>query len=233
MASSQLAEVAGVHRVMTISAENPDDDDAFAAEYVLGLLDYAERVAAEQRMKDDSQFAAMVLVWIDRFGDLNNEYVPVPAPNVLPAIERRLFPEVKQRRNWFAWLVPTAAVASLASLLVAALLIFTGSSTEPTVVTLAAEGSATRFEARILDLSLVVARVQGNAAEADTVFELWAIEAGQNPRSLGTFSDEALTVPFDLADGEVTLAVSLEPTGGSPTGLPTGPVLATGTVSIP
>ncbi|MGH8599663.1 MAG: anti-sigma factor domain-containing protein, partial [Burkholderiales bacterium] len=37
-----------------------------------------------------------------------------------------------------------------------------------------------------------------------------------------------LSVPASLRQalaGEVTLAVSLEPAGGSPTGLPTGPIL--------
>ena len=31
-----------------------------------------------------------------------------------------------------------------------------------------------------------------------------------------------------LAKAQVTLAISIEPPGGSPTGLPTGPVVATG-----
>jgi anti-sigma-K factor RskA len=60
--------------------------------------------------------------------------------------------------------------------------------------------------------------------------ELWVIPASGPPRSLGIiYADHALTltVPADLADG-ATLAVSAEPVGGSPTGLPTGPVVATG-----
>jgi anti-sigma-K factor RskA len=67
--------------------------------------------------------------------------------------------------------------------------------------------------------------------------ELWVIPADGKPRSLGVVPEKAaaaMTVPPEhramLAEG-VTLAVSLEPEGGSPTGAPTGPVVMTGTMS--
>ena len=65
-------------------------------------------------------------------------------------------------------------------------------------------------------------------------FELWLIVPNQNPRSLGLVQPGQpihLTVPADLAarfGGDATLAVSEEPPGGSPTGLPTGRVIAAG-----
>jgi hypothetical protein len=71
----------------------------------------------------------------------------------------------------------------------------------------------------------------------------WSASAGefssipvtrQQPRSLGLIQPGQpirLTIPPDLA-GRLTpdaaLAVSLEPPGGSPTGQPTGPVIASG-----
>ena len=64
--------------------------------------------------------------------------------------------------------------------------------------------------------------------------ELWLILPDQRPRSLGLIQPGQpirLTIPPDLA-GRLTpdaaLAVSLEPPGGSPTGQPTGPVIASG-----
>jgi anti-sigma-K factor RskA len=64
--------------------------------------------------------------------------------------------------------------------------------------------------------------------------ELWVIEGDKAPRSLGVIdirgpnahaiSSKQLA---GLAPGSV-LAISIEPKGGSPTGLPTGPVVATG-----
>jgi anti-sigma-K factor RskA len=71
--------------------------------------------------------------------------------------------------------------------------------------------------------------------DADKAYELWLLPGeNQPPRSLGLLPLEGtatVAVPAELqtamAAGKV-LAVSLEPAGGSPTGLPTGPVLYTG-----
>ena len=67
--------------------------------------------------------------------------------------------------------------------------------------------------------------------------ELWVIPADGKPRSLGVVPEKAaasMTVRPEhremLAEG-ATLAVSLEPEGGSPTGQPTGPVVMTGIMS--
>ena len=70
---------------------------------------------------------------------------------------------------------------------------------------------------------------------ADRSLELWALPPGQPPKSLGVVPRSEkmtalkLVAAADQAFAEVpALAVSLEPTGGSPTGAPTGPVLYTG-----
>jgi anti-sigma-K factor RskA len=61
--------------------------------------------------------------------------------------------------------------------------------------------------------------------------ELWALTASGTPVSLGllpvTGDHHRVLTPGQRAalDGTKQLAVSLEPVGGSPTGLPTGPVL--------
>jgi anti-sigma-K factor RskA len=64
--------------------------------------------------------------------------------------------------------------------------------------------------------------------------QLWLVPASGNPTSLGVFepgADGELPIPAELRSriGQgATLAVSVEPLGGSPTGLPTGPVIASG-----
>jgi anti-sigma-K factor RskA len=70
--------------------------------------------------------------------------------------------------------------------------------------------------------------------DATRVPELWLIPADGKPRPLGLLRADqkvTLTLPTDLAafaKKDAVLAVSLEPPGGSTTGLPTGPVIATG-----
>lgn len=72
------------------------------------------------------------------------------------------------------------------------------------------------------------------AVESGKSLELWVLPPAGAPRSLGVIAgaDYAVTLAkadmADLAAG--ALAVSLEPAGGSPTGLPTGPVLYSGPV---
>ena len=64
--------------------------------------------------------------------------------------------------------------------------------------------------------------------------ELWLIPQGGRPHSLGLIQPGQpirLTIPPELSGSvikDATLAVSLEPPGGSPTGQPTGPVIAAG-----
>ncbi len=64
--------------------------------------------------------------------------------------------------------------------------------------------------------------------------ELWLIAGSGPPRSLGlvaTGKSQRITIPPALLEAlgtEATLAVSVEPEGGSPTGAPTGPVIASG-----
>ena len=72
---------------------------------------------------------------------------------------------------------------------------------------------------------------------SDKDYELWAIEGANAPKSMGLISvtsrnDMTLTPEQMVGFGSgTTLAISLEPKGGSPTGQPTGPVVAAGTAT--
>jgi anti-sigma-K factor RskA len=86
------------------------------------------------------------------------------------------------------------------------------------------------YDPRSGELRLTLAAL----ADANRSAELWVIAGDGVPHSLGllrTSGGSFFTVSADnrprLADGAV-LAVSLEPIGGSPRGLPTGPVVAKG-----
>ncbi len=81
------------------------------------------------------------------------------------------------------------------------------------------------------------APVAQNDAGAGKVPELWVIEGSNPPRSLGIIDISAGTahsIPRDRLAGVkqgAILAISIEPIGGSPTGTPTGPVIATGALT--
>ncbi|MGB9324182.1 MAG: anti-sigma factor, partial [Pseudolabrys sp.] len=72
------------------------------------------------------------------------------------------------------------------------------------------------------------------SSDATRVPELWLIPPDGRPRAVGLLHADqtvVLTLPPELAalaKNNAVLAVSLEPPGGSTTGLPTGPVIATG-----
>lgn len=69
------------------------------------------------------------------------------------------------------------------------------------------------------------------------VAELWAIRGSAAPRSLGLLPASGpgrVAVPMALRAmlaADTVIAISIEPAGGSPTGLPTGPVVAAGKLS--
>ena len=82
---------------------------------------------------------------------------------------------------------------------------------------------------------VVVMPLGGGSIDASRVPELWLIPADGKPRSLGLIKrDGAMTMRLPAAlrgmAAGAMLAVSMEPPGGSPTGLPTGPVMAKGRI---
>lgn len=183
-----------------------------------------------------------------------------PPGQIWAAIERRIGPAPKPaRRSLVDYLFgrPTQAVPSLATAglwycvsfwrrvgiagsAIAALLfvyLFIAPPSAPTHMALLADAANKPVLVVSLDLhhdrlTLNAARLP--AAESGKSLELWILPPSGNPRSLGVIPGGEVSLPLDrkaatdLAHG--ALAVSLEPTGGSPTGLPTGPVLYSGPV---
>jgi anti-sigma-K factor RskA len=78
--------------------------------------------------------------------------------------------------------------------------------------------------------AMVTKPITNVSLQADRALELWAVPPQGAPRSLGLISAQGATVVKrgKVLDNTAALAVSLEPSGGSPTGAPTGPVLYVG-----
>jgi anti-sigma-K factor RskA len=206
-----------------------EEDDALAAEYVLGVLDLAERTRADDRIKRDSTFAASVAAWETRLAGLNDAYGDVPAPNLLPQIEARLFPQAATpKRSWFGWLAGAATAAAIA---IAAVMVIPSTPAPDFVATLSGDNQPLVFAASYTGGTLTLNQTKGAAAGAANDYQLWLIVGDAAPVSLGLIDAPTITRPVaGLPEGAV-IAVSLEPAGGSTTGAPTGPVLVTGVVT--
>jgi anti-sigma-K factor RskA len=211
-------------------ASDMSDREGLAAEYVLGTLPLAERLQAERLIASDTDFATLVEHWQNRLAPLDDAFGTMAPPADLQArIEARLFPAAPRpaRRWWpFAGLLAGAAALVLA-------LYFPGSRPEPEVMaTLAGENQplvvAAAWDAQTQ--SLTFTRTAGQDAEEGKDYEVWVIPAGQAAISLGVMRDRELTVPLDDLPPGTTLAITLEQTGGSPTGQAQGPILVAAVV---
>jgi anti-sigma-K factor RskA len=216
-----------------------------AAEYVLGVLDADQRARCLQLIASDVDFAGLVATWEDRLSPLNAAYAEVAPPaNTLSAVESRLFGDPAPAGIWNSLrLWRAGAIAALLALAVVAGLnagLFgpgpTGQGAQM-IATLQADGSNAQFAALYDadDGTIRISAVAG-APDEDRDFELWFIEGGNAPVSLGLLNRagaSSIAVPAGqrnrIADGTI-FAVSHEPLGGSTTGAPTGPVVAAGAI---
>ncbi|MGD9503076.1 MAG: anti-sigma factor [Methyloceanibacter sp.] len=214
-----------------------------AAEYVLGVLDAAQRGAAERRIGRDPAFAREVAFWEERLGGLAASVPEVAPPRGMWArIEAALGPAgaVERAGLWQSvsfWRGLALGASALAAACLAALIYVgaIGGPGAPLVARLDADGGQAGFVAAVnrgdASLTIVPAALLG---EEQKSLELWLIPPGDKPHSLGLIDPSrpvTIKVPKDLltrVSNEAVLAVSLEPLGGSPTGQPTGPVIANG-----
>ncbi len=221
------------------------DDDALAAEYVLGVLSADERQAAAQRVEHDPAFARLVHAWEGRLSPLAAGYAEVEAPaSVKAGIDRRLFSDAVEQQDrgglWSSLVFWRGlAAAAVAALMLAIAVPYLGAPSAPPqaelVASLSGEGSDVRYVAVYDGVrnEVRLSHLSGRLA-ADKDFELWLIEGTNAPISVGVVPlgataqlSPAADVREKLGQGAV-LAISLEPKGGSPTGQPTGPVVAAG-----
>lgn len=217
--------------------------DVTAGELALGLLEGQERAAALRRQLAEPAFARDVERWRANFA-LLFAAVPGEAP---PAelgervIARLDGPARSPARFW----KPFAIAASLAA---AGLLGMIVTRPEPVVAPAAAPTQAPLVAAFTIDgqkapLLAVYDRQRGSLSmpgpmpvPAGRSAQLWAIVGAAPPQPLGLFHQAAGRVVADARTARpfapgTTLAISIEPLGGSPTGLPTGPVVGSGTLT--
>jgi anti-sigma-K factor RskA len=214
--------------------------DRLAGEYVLGTLRGRARRRFE-RWLVSPQVGAMVKAWEDRLSGLEPALRAVtPPPAVWRGIESRLELRKLARGPSLRWLAAAAAVLCLALLGVFALREF---GTQPVTQQASIQADAQTIYWRVELLGdnreLRVRVQQVHDLPPGKSHELWVIPAnGGAPVSLGVLprtgdQRRALTAAQrDALSGAKTLAVSLEPAGGSPNGSPTEVLLTAPLSSI-
>jgi anti-sigma-K factor RskA len=226
--------------------------ELLAAEHALRLLTSEELMEASRLEADDPAFRSEVDVWNVRLAPFLTEIAPVkPGPELWHRIERALAgPQqsadvITLRRKVRRWQVLSGLAAAAAAVL--ALVALPSLLTPPTArpaapqaapVLIASLGDpktpgavAVTFVPARMELLVTASAIE---REVGRDYQLWIIPAGGSPISLGlvpTDQSAKRRLPQDLASrfhAGATVALSVEPTGGSPTGQPTGPVVASG-----
>jgi anti-sigma-K factor RskA len=240
---------------------SPPERDALAGEYVLGLLDGAESAAAERRLDTDRDFAASVERWRQHFFAIDATVTPLAPPVDLwlrieaglasllhpaaasPAATSRVTIASSSRfADWwnslFVWR-GAAFAGALATVLLAVGLFgaLDRAKRQPLMVAvLLTEGNAAAAVVNTFaDGRVEMLPLQSIDVPAGKALEIWTLwDRAVGPRSVGLI-DRARSTPLrldnlPLGSGQL-FEITLEPATGSPTGRPTGPIIAKGTTS--
>lgn len=223
---------------------DPNLRTMLAGEYVLGTLAGRARRRFERLLEEDPVLRGEVQSWEAMLSPLA-ESLPEQAPRarVWRSLRQRIGPAAEpptvgiwdSLRFW-----RTGGLLATACGLLLAIALGVQLAREPEIRYVAVVTDAQQRIAWLVSASprlatLEVRTLEPQVVAGDRSFELWLLPGGgKAPRSLGLLgadADATRLLPRPIADSLPSgtgLAVSLEPTGGSPTGQPTGPVLYQG-----
>jgi anti-sigma-K factor RskA len=229
------------------------DDSLRYAEYVLGVLDADARATVAHEVATTSEAAVAVALWQRRLTPLADAIdEAAPAKDVWARIRDNLQLDAAARPrprkglwdNLQLWRWFGIGAGAVAAALLVAVLLPRPALTPPVVnagymaSTLQQNDGSAGWTAT-MDLQkarMVVVPATPVALAEGRAPELWLIPAGAIPISVGMIArDKPTTLALDSAllarlGPTAALAVSVEPVGGSPTGQPTGPVIAKGAI---
>lgn len=228
------------------------DPDLRYAEYVLGVLDAEARAEVEREIAASEVAAAAVAAWRRRLQPLCEEIAAQEPPphlwqSILGALRLEDAPNQGARPGlwqslpfWRRLSFGTAALLTAACAALVVMLLQRPAA--PPIPYMAATLSETNGHVgwtATMDIGksrMIVVPAAPRALSAGRAAELWLIPKGGKPIAVGMISTTApvtIELKADLVarlGPTAALAVSVEPPGGSPTGRPTGPVIATGAI---
>ncbi|MGY2043438.1 anti-sigma factor [Pseudomonas pergaminensis] len=210
---------------------------ALAADYAIGLMPAAARRRFDALLLEDAALRVELGHWQDALASLTGALPERPVPaHVWEGIKARIEPQVlhlpAKRPFWKSIRVLAAACAVVVAVLVGVL--YQRDLGVEYNATLLAANQQPALQIKAFGDHLQVEPLTLAAIEPTRALELWVIPTGGKPISLGLVPVAGKgRIPLSteqqaLLKAPVTLAVSLEPQGGSPTGQPTGPVLYQG-----
>jgi len=232
--------------------DSPELIDKLAAEYVLGTLHGKARTRFERLSLSNSLIQDRILYWETQLFPLHDSVKPMmPSAQVWENIVSRISTS-RHKAESFWEKIGTWRAVSFAMSLVIILTVMNVNLLKPIapltpesaiaqyVTVLATKDSQAAWIVRLYtDSGKVTAQaLKTTKPGLQKAFELWMLPGGgASPQSVGlmpssgekelVLSDPLMKVLLNTN----ALAVSLEPAGGSPTGLPTGPVLYTGALN--
>jgi anti-sigma-K factor RskA len=218
---------------------NPELLEQLAGAYVVGVLRHRARRRFERLCRDDGLAAAARRRWEDRLLPLALALPPVvPGRGCWAGIESRIAPAATASlARW--WQLAAAAAVVGVLLLVGRLTVWAPQQWQAMAVLAPANAQPLWRVERNADFGQIsVVTVGSIALPGDKSYELWILPGGgRNPVSLGLLPRsgqlhrQLSSTQRALLAGAAQIAVSIEPPGGSPTGLPTGPVVIVAPIS--
>ena len=219
-----------------------EEDDILAAEFALGLLDEVEAAAVQARARTDGPLSLRIAWWRDQLAPLADE-AATPAPKgVWERIEAQLPGNDNSATLMQRWRAAAVAAMSVAAALVLFIAmrplpvpIIEPAIPMPMMAALSGEkGAVVAVSYDATSGQLMVAPTTLDAGEGDA--ELWIIPDGGKPRSLGIvnakLSEQHMVPEKDrtFVQPGATFAITQETKGGSPSGQPAGPIVASGKI---
>ena len=235
-----------------MSPHDQPEDLLLAGEYVLGVLDGAERDAFERRASREPKLREHISYWQDRFADLDTTIMPKDVSPVLWAkIEAALGRKQTAQeagpsfseRLWSSlgfWRGASFAGALASLVLAISVGLLAGRATpQPQIVAvmLTPDGVPGAIAEVHTDGRINVIPIHDFPVPKGKTLQVWTLwDKEKGPISVGLIerTRQALFHRADLPRGTQQLyEITLEDEGGSPTGRPTGPVLVKGHGALP